>query len=49
MHWPLDQVLDMEHTERRLWATQVSQINQRLNESDKEESFKSWVPEAQTW
>jgi len=41
--------MELEHTERRLWATQVSQINKRLNESDKEESFKSWVPEAHTW
>jgi hypothetical protein len=49
MHWPLDQVLELEHTERRLWATQVSSINQRLNASDNEEPFKSWVPEAQQW
>ena len=48
MHWPLDQVMELEHTERRLWATQVSSINQRLNASDKE-AFKSWVPEAQQW
>ena len=41
--------MELEHTERRLWATQVSAINKRLNESEKEEPFKSWVPEAQTW
>jgi hypothetical protein len=45
LHWPLEQVLDLEHNERRMWATEVSSINQRLNENGKEESFKSWVPE----
>jgi hypothetical protein len=45
MHWPLEQVLELEHTERRMWATEVSSINQRLNENNHEESFKSWVPE----
>jgi hypothetical protein len=38
-------VLDLEHNERRMWATEVSAINQRLNDSNKEESFKSWTPE----
>jgi hypothetical protein len=41
----LEQVLDLEHAERRMWATEVSSINRRLNEDGKEESFKSWVPE----
>jgi hypothetical protein len=45
LHWPLEQVLELEHAERRMWATEVSSINQRLNESGKEEPFKSWVPE----
>ena len=39
------QVLELEHTERRMWATEVSSINQRLNEGGKEEPFRSWAPE----
>ena len=33
LHWPQDQLLDMEHPERLLWIGEVSKINQRLNES----------------
>ena len=40
-----EQVLELEHNERRMWATEVSSINQRLNSESKEEPFKSWVPE----
>jgi hypothetical protein len=45
MHWPLEQILDLEHAERRLWAGEVSTINQKLNENTGEEPFKSWVPD----
>jgi hypothetical protein len=45
VHWPLEQILDLEHAERRLWAAEVSSINQKLNESAVEEPFKSWVPD----
>ena len=45
MHWPLEQILELEHAERRLWAGEVSTSNQKLNESTGEEPFKSWVPD----
>ena len=30
-HWPLTEVLDLEHGERRRWVEEISAINQRLN------------------
>jgi len=45
MHWPLEQILELEHAERRLWASEVSSINQKLNESTEEEPFRPWVPD----
>jgi hypothetical protein len=45
MHWQLEEILEMEHDERRLWATEVSAINQKLNEAGSEEPFRSWVPD----
>lgn len=30
-HWPLAEVLDLEHGERRRWVEEISAINQRLN------------------
>lgn len=30
-HWPLEQILELEHPERRRWVEQISAINQRLN------------------
>lgn len=31
-HWPMEAILDLEHADRRAWATQISRINERLNE-----------------
>ena len=31
LHWSHDQILQMEHHERRLWVSEVAKINQRLN------------------
>ena len=31
LHWPVEQVLGLEHGERRRWVGQVSQINERLS------------------
>ncbi len=31
-HWPHDQVLSLEHVERRRWVQEISNINGRLNE-----------------
>jgi hypothetical protein len=30
-HWPYDQVMGLEHAERRRWVQEISAINQRLN------------------
>ena len=29
-HWPLDDLLDLEHAERRRFASEIGQINQRI-------------------
>jgi hypothetical protein len=31
-HWPLDQILSMEHRDRRLWAEKIADINRKLTE-----------------
>lgn len=31
-HWPHDQVMNLEHAERRRWVAEISSINGRLNE-----------------
>jgi len=31
-HWPLHQVLTLEHADRRRWAEEISRINGRMNE-----------------
>ena len=30
-HWPYDQVMTLEHAERRRWVEEISQINRRIN------------------
>ncbi|MES2938110.1 MAG: DUF6760 family protein [Pseudomonadota bacterium] len=32
-HWTHDQIMDMEHRDRRRWVTQISTLNQRMNEA----------------
>ncbi len=32
-HWPYEELLHMDHLERRQWVGQIAQINQRLNEA----------------
>jgi hypothetical protein len=31
-HWPHDEVLNLEHAERRQWVQQISAINRKMNE-----------------
>lgn len=31
-HWPLDDILALEHADRRRWADEIAAINRRLNE-----------------
>jgi len=30
-HWPLQDILDLEHQDRRQWVEQVTRINQEMN------------------
>jgi hypothetical protein len=31
LHWPLTELLDLPHRERRAWVSEVSSINSALN------------------
>jgi hypothetical protein len=31
-HWPLQEILAMEHQDRRQWAAKVAVINRKINE-----------------
>lgn len=33
-HWPRNEVLALEHAERRQWVERISAINQRMNEQE---------------
>jgi hypothetical protein len=33
LHWPLEDILDMEHPLRRRFVDEIGRINRRLNES----------------
>ena len=33
LHWPHDDVMGMEHRDRREWVRQISEINTRVNET----------------
>ena len=33
LHWPYDQLLNLEHPDRLRWMEEVSKINQRRNEA----------------
>jgi len=33
LHWPRDQVLALEHAERRRWVAEVAHINTQLSEA----------------
>ena len=34
-HWSQDEVMNMEHAERRRWCNEISSINKSLNPSKK--------------
>jgi hypothetical protein len=36
-HWPYEQIMQMDHIERRQWVSEVSKMNQRLNDASKEQ------------
>jgi hypothetical protein len=31
-HWPLADVFELEHAERRRWVAEISSINERMSE-----------------
>lgn len=37
-HWPLQEILSLEHRDRRTWVSQISTINQQMNQQMSEES-----------
>ncbi len=30
-HWPHEEIMQMEHSERKKWCEEISKINRRLN------------------
>jgi hypothetical protein len=32
-HWPIDDILDMEHEERHVWLREIARINHEINEA----------------
>lgn len=37
LHWQMDQIMSLDHRERQRWVTEVSRINERLNNTEKQE------------
>ncbi|HUX86708.1 MAG TPA: DUF6760 family protein [Chloroflexota bacterium] len=31
-HWPLDEIMNLEHRDRRRWVEEIAKINTRLSE-----------------
>ena len=31
-HWPLNEILEMEHQDRRQWAEKIAEINRKMSE-----------------
>jgi hypothetical protein len=38
LHWSFDEIITLDHRERQLWVTEVSRINQKLNDAAKEDN-----------
>jgi hypothetical protein len=34
-HWPLSEILELDHWQRRRWCEEISKINRRLNNEPK--------------
>lgn len=32
-HWPHDEIMQLEHSDRRQWVAEISRLNQRMNEA----------------
>ena len=35
LHWPYDQVMALDHRERRCWVAEVARTNEALNEASR--------------
>jgi hypothetical protein len=35
-HWPLGEIMALEHAERQQWVRQVADINRRINEASEQ-------------
>ena len=38
LHWPYEQIMDLDHRERQRWVAEVSRVNKRLNEAARKEA-----------
>jgi hypothetical protein len=38
LHWPHEQIMSLDHRDRRQWVAEVSRINRQLNEAAKAEN-----------
>jgi hypothetical protein len=34
LHWPMSEIMALDHGERQRWVTEVSRINQQMNHQD---------------
>jgi hypothetical protein len=34
LHWPMDEIMSLDHRERQQWVAEISKINERLNRED---------------
>ncbi len=34
LHWPMEEILNLEHADRQRFVREISAINQRLNEEE---------------
>jgi hypothetical protein len=41
-HWPYEQIMTLEHLDRRQWVDEIAKINRRLNEALKVEEQDLW-------
>ena len=41
-HWSYEQIMSLEHQERKRWVDEIAKINTRLNDAVKSEMTESW-------
>jgi len=37
-HWPREEIMSMEHAERRRWVEEIAKINRRLSQASEREA-----------